>query len=60
MAIDDFTAALNANPKIANALYGRGLAKRKKGDESGADSDFAAARAVFSGIAAEFWHYGIE
>jgi hypothetical protein len=36
------------------------LAKRKKGDESGADSDLAAARAVYAGIAAEFWHYGIE
>ena len=60
MAIDDFTAALNANPKIANALYGRGLAKRKKGDESGADSDLAAARAVYADIAAEFWHYGID
>ena len=51
LAIDDFTAALTANPKIANAFYGRGLAKRKKGDESGADSDFVAAKAVFSGIA---------
>ena len=60
MAIDDFTAALKINPKIANALYGRSLAKRKKGDESGADSDLAAAKAVYTGIVAEFWHYGIE
>jgi hypothetical protein len=36
------------------------LAKRKKGDESGADSDIAAAKAVYTGIVAEFWHYGIE
>ena len=45
---------------MANALYGRGLAKRKKGDESGADSDLAAARVVYTGIATEFRHYGIE
>jgi hypothetical protein len=36
------------------------LAKRKKGDESGADSDLAAAKAVYSDIAAEFWHYGVD
>jgi tetratricopeptide (TPR) repeat protein len=60
LAIDDFTAALTANPKIANALYGRGLAKRKKGDESGAESDLVAARAVYADIAKEFWHYGID
>jgi hypothetical protein len=36
------------------------LAKRKQGDASGADSDLAAARAVYADIAKEFWHYGIE
>ena len=60
LAIDDFTAALKANPKIANALYGRGLAKRKKGDDSGADGDLAAARAVYADISDEFRTYGIE
>jgi len=36
------------------------LAKRKKGDESGADSDLAAARAVYADIAEEFAQYGVE
>ena len=31
-AIDDYSSALGFDPKLATALYGRGLAKRKKGD----------------------------
>ena len=34
--------------------------RRKKGDDSGADGDLAAAKAIFAGIAGEFWHYGID
>ena len=59
-AIDGFTLALGVDPKLANSLYGRGIAKRKKGDESGAESDMAAARAIKADISEEFRHYGIE
>ena len=59
-AIDGFTVALGADPRLANSLYGRGIAKRKKGDESGAQSDIAAARAIKADIADEFRAYGIE
>jgi TPR repeat len=30
-AIDDYKAALRINPMLASSLYGRGLAKLKKG-----------------------------
>jgi hypothetical protein len=43
-----------------SASYGRGLAKRKKGDQAGGDADIAAARAVHAGIADEFAKYGMN
>jgi hypothetical protein len=36
---------LVADPAEAQALYGRGLARRMKGDRSGAEADLSAARA---------------
>ena len=48
------------NPSSAAALYGRGLAKQKKGDRAGADTDFAAARTIRPDIADEFAKFGIE
>ena len=44
------TWALKLNPKLAGALYGRGLAKQKKGDAT-AEADIAAAKAIQSDIA---------
>jgi tetratricopeptide (TPR) repeat protein len=38
-AIDDYNSALRFEPKLASALYGRGLAKLKKGDNVGSDAD---------------------
>ena len=35
--IDDYNSALRFEPKLASALYGRGLAKLKKGDKAGSD-----------------------
>ena len=50
-AIADDDAALKLNPRLATALYGRGLARRRKGDQAGGDADIAAAEAVQADIA---------
>jgi tetratricopeptide (TPR) repeat protein len=59
-AIADYNAALKSNPKLASALYGRGLAKQKKGDTSGGQVDMASANLVQSDIADEFAGYGVK
>jgi tetratricopeptide (TPR) repeat protein len=59
-AITDYNAALKSNPKLASALYGRGLAKQKKGDTAGGQIDMATANLVQSDIADEFAGYGVK
>jgi tetratricopeptide (TPR) repeat protein len=59
-AIADYDAALKTNPRLAGSLYGRGLAKRKKGDQAGGDADIAASRAIQADIADEFAKYGMN
>ena len=59
-AIKDYDAALKLEPKLAGALYGRGLAKQKKGDKAGATADIAAAKALKSDIEQEFARYGVR
>ena len=59
-AIADYNAALKSNPKLASALYGRGLAKQKKGDNAGGQIDMATANLVQSDIADEFAGYGVK
>ena len=59
-AIADYNAVLMVNPKKGMSLYGRGLAKQKKGDKAGGDADIAAAKAIRVGIAEEFARYGVE
>jgi tetratricopeptide (TPR) repeat protein len=59
-AIADYDAALKINPKQVGALYGRGLAKQKKGDQAGGDADIAAAKAIKATIAEEFTKYGVN
>ena len=59
-AIADYDAALKTNPRLAGSLYGRGLAKRKKGDQAGGDAEIAAARAIQADIAEEFAKYGMN
>ena len=59
-AIDDYSSALRFEPKMANALYGRGLAKRKKGDSGGADADIAAAKKIQEKIGDDFARYGVH
>jgi hypothetical protein len=41
-------------------LYGRGLAKQKKGDLAGGDADIAAAKAKRVSVAEEFVRYGVK
>jgi tetratricopeptide (TPR) repeat protein len=56
-AIADYNEALKINPKQAFSLFGRGLAKLKKGDASGGEADIAAAKAIQTNIAEEFGRY---
>jgi Flp pilus assembly protein TadD len=58
-AITEYDAALQINPKLASALYGRGMAKLRKGDKTGGNADMATARNLSGSIAAEFARYGI-
>ena len=50
-AIADYTAVLKEVPDFADLLYGRGLAKRKKGDAAGGQADIAAAKALRPDVA---------
>ena len=59
-AIADYDAALAIEPKKADSLYGRGLAKLKQDDVAGGDADVAAAKAIRPGIVAEFVRYGVQ
>jgi TPR repeat len=59
-AIDDYSSALQSDPKLASSLYGRGLAKLKKGDTTGGDADIAAAKTIEVNIVEEFARYGVE
>jgi tetratricopeptide (TPR) repeat protein len=59
-AIADYEAGLRLDPpNKADFLYGRGLAKEKKGDASGT-ADIAAAKAINPHIAEEFAKYGVK
>jgi hypothetical protein len=45
-ATRDFGAALRRRPNLATALYGRGVARLKRGDAKGAQADVLRARAA--------------
>jgi hypothetical protein len=59
-AIGDFDAVLKVDPKAAMSLYGRGIAKRLKGDATGSDGDLEAALAIQPSVADEMAIYGIK
>ena len=59
-AIDDYSSALGFDPKLASALYGRGLAKLKQGDKAGSDTDISAATTIQAGIGDDFARYGVR
>ncbi len=58
-AIRDYNAALKLDPKNAGSLYGRGLAKQKKGNTEAGNADIAAAKAIQADIAEEYARYGV-
>lgn len=68
-ALADYDAALHVAgyepgvkvaPELATTLYGRGIARKRQGDQLGAAVDMAAARAAKSTIAEEFERYGVR
>jgi hypothetical protein len=59
-ALDDFSAALRFDPKLASALYGRGLARLKSGDKAGGNADISAAKEIQAGIDGDFARYGVR
>jgi tetratricopeptide (TPR) repeat protein len=59
-AIADYDAVGKLDPKAADGLYGRGIAKLKKGDTAGGNSDIAAAKALEADIAEQFVKYGLK
>ena len=58
-AIADYNEALKLAPQKARALFGRGIARRNIGDKTGAEADFAAAKAAQSDIADEVRRFGV-
>jgi len=59
-AIQDYSSALRVDPKLASALYGRGLARLKKGDAPGGTADVEAAKKLEVNISDEFSQYGLR
>ena len=61
-AIDDykFCAGDSKGENLASALYGRGLAKLKKGDKAGSDTDISAAEKIQAKIGSDFTRYGVQ
>ena len=59
-AIEDYSSALRIEPTMASALYGRGLARIKKGDAAGGNADVTAAKNLETKIADDFSHYGVR
>lgn len=59
-AIADYGRALAASPKLAEALYGRGIARLRRGDRAMGEADLAGARASDPGIDAVFAGLGVK
>lgn len=58
-AIADYTALLKTQPADPYALFGRGMARRMKGDARGGDGDVAAATSIKPDIAEHMARLGI-
>ena len=59
-AIADYDAILKIDPKNADSLYGRGVAKQKIGDTAGGNADIATATSLDGKIAERFSSYGVK
>ena len=58
-AIADYDASLQIDASKVTSLYGRGMAKRRKGDYAGGNIDIAAAKATKASVIGEFARYGL-
>jgi hypothetical protein len=56
----DYDAALRLSPKSALSLFGRGVAKRGRGDIAGGNADIAAAKALEANIARDMAELAIK
>jgi tetratricopeptide (TPR) repeat protein len=59
-ALADFEQALGMNPRLAWALYGRGVLRLRRGDAARGRADIAAARAIEPRVAEEIGRFGIK
>ena len=59
-ALRDYDAALKLTPNMPEALFGRGVAKRKKGDTAGGDADIAAATDARKDVAELYASWGVS
>jgi tetratricopeptide (TPR) repeat protein len=59
-AIADYDMGLKIHAKDAILLYGRGVAKRRKGDLAGGDADIAAAKAMRADVAELVAKWGVS
>jgi len=58
-AIAAYTAALKLRPDSPYSLYGRGIARRRRGDARAGGADISAALAANADLAREFASYGV-
>jgi len=58
-AIADFDTALEKNPKLSWSLYGRGIAKLRRGNAAEGNADITAANAINAKIAKTFADMGL-
>jgi len=59
-AIASYDETLKLDPKYADSLYGRGIAKLRKGDTSDGNADIAPAKAIKPDVAEDFAGYGVK
>jgi tetratricopeptide (TPR) repeat protein len=58
-ALADYDRALQRSPKLASALFGRGIVELRTGNAAGGQADIAAAEAAKPGIVKRFGRYGL-
>jgi tetratricopeptide (TPR) repeat protein/predicted aspartyl protease len=57
-AIADFNDALKAQPRLARALYGRGIAEAHENKKAASDADLNEAKTIDAKIGESFEHFG--
>ncbi|MGN6149625.1 MAG: caspase family protein, partial [Rhizomicrobium sp.] len=59
-AIADYNAALSHNPKMASALFMRGVTELRKGEKEKGEADVRQAEAIYPLIGSRYAIYGIS